>query len=29
MAEANPHDGFFSMGQNTANIPMQLFAKNR
>eukprot|EP00088_Acartia_fossae_P035523 TRINITY_DN3662_c0_g1_i8.p1 TRINITY_DN3662_c0_g1~~TRINITY_DN3662_c0_g1_i8.p1 ORF type:complete len:513 (+),score=108.77 TRINITY_DN3662_c0_g1_i8:24-1541(+) len=29
MAEANPKDGYFSMGPKTANIPIDLFALNR
>ena len=29
MAEANPRDGYFSMGLNTLKVPVQLFAENR
>ena len=29
MSEANPRDGYFSMGNNTLKVPMALFAKNR
>ncbi|XP_023340154.1 xaa-Pro dipeptidase [Eurytemora carolleeae] len=29
MAEANPRNGFFSMGQKTLAVPMELFAENR
>ena len=29
MAEANPKDGFFSMGDHTYRVPMALFKKNR
>ena len=29
MAEMNPKDGFFSMGEHTYKVPMALFKKNR
>ena len=29
MAEANPSNGFFSMGLDTLKVPVQLFAENR
>ena len=29
MAEANPRDGYFSMGLNTLKVPVQLFIENR
>jgi len=29
MAEANPTEGYFSMGLNTLKVPVQLFAENR
>ena len=29
MAEANPTNGYFSMGLNTLKVPVQLFAENR
>ena len=29
MAEANPSNGYFSMGLDTLKVPVQLFAENR
>ena len=29
MAEANPSNGYFSMGLQTLKVPVQLFAENR
>ena len=29
MAEANPREGYFSMGLNTLKVPVELFAENR
>ena len=29
MAEANPSNGYFSMGLDTLKVPVQLFSKNR
>ena len=29
MAEQNPRQGFFSMGNETLSVPMALFAENR
>jgi hypothetical protein len=29
MAEQNPHNGIFSMGNNTMAVPLELFAENR
>ena len=29
MAEANPSNGYFTMGLNTLKVPVELFAENR